>query len=632
MRCVRARARGSDDDDDEVCPRHDGDSARATPLHRRDMSARQLRRAQGDAYGLCASSSSGDEREDDGEDEGVGVLEVNNPFAALVGTSSEDEDADEDAGEEHGEEKESIAARVDMSAATTSGGKKTKRGGKGRRRRSAAADADEDDLDALVREVAGVDVSGVKGASEVGDIEAREGGEPASSSSVASVAPNAALRLLVVDLRKMKAEDELKRLFGSRVVANVEAEENGRYSGRARALKQKLRSKTTFATFRDAWSTYRSEGIHMELCKDVSDPSTGMSEYAFVWKPEYEEAQFHFEVAVASHDPNRLFHLARDYPWHLETILRISELYHYSGQAQESSEMLERCLYACERAWHPTFASAASNGLARLDSSLPANKPLFEALFRHVINLTRRGCQKTALDTAKFLLGLDHTDPKGVLCCIDYFALRCGEEHWLIDFAQTFGDSRYVGDGEWQSHGSLLSFPGFAYSYAMALYVTADDIADADAALLQAMLTHPYAWSAVLSKIEANDAETKEILAHEHFDFSNCALACRSLEHLSDVFATRHHALWKPEATMKWAKKVAKMAINLIDSTKPSPLLDGLTAADFTAITLESWMDGAENAYAHIIIDDFQDVVKRQLPEDDPLAQRQPAAGDDDDD
>jgi tetratricopeptide (TPR) repeat protein len=489
-------------------------------------------------------------------------------------------------------------------------------------------------LDALVREVTGVDVSGVKGASGVGDIEAREGGggEPTSSSSVASVAPNAALRLLVVDLRKMKAEDELKRLFGSRVVANVEAEENGRYSGRASALKQKLRSKTTFATFRDAWSTYRSEGIHMELCKDVSDPSTGMSEYAFVWKPEYEEAQFHFEVAVASHDPNRLFHLVRDYPWHLETILRISELYHYSGQAQESSEMLERCLYACERAWHPTFASAASNGLARLDSSLPANKPLFEALFRHVINLTRRGCQKTALDTAKFLLGLDHTDPKGVLCCIDYFALRCGEEHWLIDFAQTFGDSRYVGDGEWQSHGSLLSFPGFAYSYAMALYVTADDIADADAALLQAMLTHPYAWSAVLSKIEANDAETKEILAHEHFDFSNCALACRSLEHLSDVFATRHHALWKPEATMKWAKKVAKMAINLIDSTKPSPLLDGLTAADFTAITLESWLDGAENAYAHIIIDDFQDVVKRQLPEDDPLAQRQPVAGGDDDD
>ena len=43
-------------------------------------------------------------------------------------------------------------------------------------------------------------------------------------------------------------------------------------------------------------------------------------------------------------------------------------------------------------------------------------------------------------------------------------------------------------------------------------------------------------------------------------------------------------------------------------------------------------MDGAENAYAHIIIDDFQDVVKRQLPEDDPLAQRQPAGDDDDDD
>jgi hypothetical protein len=477
-----------------------------------------------------------------------------------------------------------------------------------------------------VREVTGVDVSGVKSASGVGDGETQGRGDDEVATTSSST--TSAVRLLAVDLRKMKAEDELKRLFGARVVANVEAEETGRNGGRASALKQKLRSKTAFSVFRDEWSTYRSEGVHMELCKDSHDPSTGMSEYAFVWKPEYEEAQFHFEVAVASHDPNRLFLLARDYPWHYDTILRISELYHYSGQAQESSEMLERCLYACERAWHPTFASAASNGLARLDSSLPANKPMFEALFRHVINLTRRGCQKTALDTAKFLLGLDHTDPKGVLCCIDYFALRCGEERWLIDFAHTFGDLRYVGDGEWQSHGSLLSFPGFAYSYAMALYLTAEDI-ETDAALLQAMLTHPYAWSAVMSKIEASDVETREILAHEHFDFSNCALACRSLEHLSNVFATRHHALWKPEAMMKWAKKVAKMAIDLIDSRTPSPLLDGLTADDFIAITLESWIDGTENAYAHINIDDFQDVVKRQLPEDDPLAQPRPARDDD---
>ena len=71
------------------------------------MSARQLRRAQCDAYGLCARDderASSDESEDEGEDEGVVVLKVENPFAALLG-SDEDEDA-EDAGEEHGEENE----------------------------------------------------------------------------------------------------------------------------------------------------------------------------------------------------------------------------------------------------------------------------------------------------------------------------------------------------------------------------------------------------------------------------------------------------------------------------------------------------------------------------------------------
>ena len=73
----------------------------------------------------------------------------------------------------------------------------------------------------------------------------------------------------------------------------------------------------------------------------IMDASSRMSEFSFAWRDDYEEANFDFEIAVGSHDPNRLFHVLTRYPWHLETLLRISELYHYSGQAQESSEILE---------------------------------------------------------------------------------------------------------------------------------------------------------------------------------------------------------------------------------------------------------------------------------------------------
>jgi hypothetical protein len=40
---------------------------------------------------------------------------------------------------------------------------------------------------------------------------------------------------------------------------------------------------------------------------------------------------------------------------------------------------------------------------------------------------------------------------------VDYFALRCGEADWLLDFSEGF-----------RSDGSLLSLPGIAYSAAMA--------------------------------------------------------------------------------------------------------------------------------------------------------------------
>ena len=511
---------------------------------------------------------------------------------------------------EGGGEGEGAGAGEAAEEATPESGrkKKNRRGGKRGKRGKRVEGDDDDDLDALVREVTGMEVSA--GAS--GGAEARENGAGTTST-----------RLLAVDMRNMKAEDELKRIFGGRVINAVEAEETGRAGGRGAAFKAKLQRRCTFSPYRDQWATYRSEGLYM-VSSGVVDAVSGMSEFSFAWKEDYVRANFDFEIAVGSHDPHRLFHVLHNYPWHLETLLRISELYHYSGQAQESAEILERCLYGVERAWHPNFTSAASSGLAFVDSSKLENKPMFESLFRHVIALTRRGCHKTALECAKLLLGLDHTDPKGILCMISYFALRCGEEKWLLEFIETFGLKRWV-DGKWATYGSLLNYPDFAYSKAMALYTVEDDVQVADTELLKAMLSHPYALAATMWKLEAavsSDKDWQEILSHAHFDFSNCALDSRSLEHLSDIFATRHHLLWRPDPILNWAKRVARKAIELVDSKKPSASLDGLTAADFATISLENWPTKAENEFSHLIPDDFIDVVKRALPEDDPLAHR----------
>jgi len=582
------------------------------------MSARQRRkhveraneRAREDEYDDDDDDDDDDEAGVTGEDgEGDAPKRAANAFAALARDddgerertpSASDDDVESERNERIGE---------------TLTKKTTRRGGRGRRRRGGRGE-EELDVDALVREIAGVG----RGEGWIGEHkkEFATGGGVASGEISASLPTNVISALLAVDLRKMRAEDELKRLFGARVVANAEAEG----TGRASALRSKFRARTTFSAYRDAWSTYRNEGVYMTI-KRAPELAAGITEYEFAWKREYEDAHFHFTIAVESHDPYRLLQHASDYPWHLETQLRIAELYMFTGKAQESSEILERCLYACERSWHPTFASTAASGCARLDSSVPANKPMFEALWRHVIALTRRGCHKTALDTAKFLLGLDHADPKGVLCCIDYFALRCGQERWLIDFAQTFGPFLYVGDGEWGSNGSLLSFPGFAYSYAMAFFAIGD-VVQADAYLLQAMITHPYAFSATMSMLKVDNPELKSVLAHRYFSEPS---DCRSVEHLSEIFATRHHALWKTEAMMRWSTKIAKMAVELIESGAESPALGGCNAHDFMSVTQVCWSPSPENLYWRLVIEDFQDVVKRGLPEDDPLAQPAPRRG-----
>jgi len=579
----------------------------------REMSARQLRLHRGDDDFLRAAE---DDDEDADEDEDVAsesseeekpVRRAVNPFAALLG--SEDEEESEEEEEEEREEVEPEPAPEPEPEPEPERKQTSKRGGKKNRKQRELDAEEEEDIDALVKEVTGIDVSSPAPVKE-GD--GKTGKDEACASS-----------LLAVDMRNMKAEDELKRIFGGRVISAVEAEEVGKAGGRSAAFRAKLNRRCTFSPYREQWANYRSEGLYM-VSSGIMDASSRMSEFSFAWKDDYEQANFDFEIAVSSHDPNRLFHVLTRYPWHLETLLRISELYHYSGQAQESSEILERCLYACERAWHPNFVGAASKGLAHLDFSLAENKPMFESLFRHVIALTRRGCHKTALECGKLLLGLDHTDPKGALCMLSYFALRSGEEQWLLDFADTFGERRWVND-KWESHGSLLNFPDWAYSKAMALYTTAKDIQTADKALVSAMLYHPYAWTATLWKLEAavsGDKEWQEILAHEHFDFANSALESRSLEHLSEIFATRHHLLWRPDQILSWAKRVARTTIKLVDSNKPSDILDGLTAADFATISLENWPASERNDFAHLIVEDFSDVVKRALPEDDPLANR----------
>ena len=307
---------------------------------------------------------------------------------------------------------------------------------------------------------------------------------------------------------------------------------------------------------------------------------SGKKTFKFSHDDKYVDARNSYESAKASHDPNALVRLLQTYPCNAQALLALSDIHMYTGEGQKSADILERCLFSLESSFHAWFWDEAVNGNARLAESLDGdfcgeavrsddrddqndladtdandsptpNRTFLDALFKHTQALTRRGCHRAALECAKLALSLDATDPTGLLCAVDYFALRCGEVDWLVDFANGFRED-----------GGLLVFPGFAFSTALArlgggaggrrsgskneknnvvkkkdkkvkdvdFEKVKDDVdkttdsthtADSTEALLRATLTHPAAVVALVEKLDSStvtrDALWKTTLAHAHF-------------------------------------------------------------------------------------------------------------------
>ncbi|CAI5976668.1 unnamed protein product [Closterium sp. NIES-65] len=166
-------------------------------------------------------------------------------------------------------------------------------------------------------------------------------------------------------------------------------------------------------------------------------PALPVRVFRYVRSATYRAAQHLFEQTVASHDPNQLGLFVAHHPYHVEGLLALSEVYKQVGEVQTSADLLERALFLLEAAWHPWFNP--SLGTCRLEFSHEPNRALFDALFRHMHHVGRRGCHRAAFELCRLLLSLDpDTDPLGALQCIDFYALRARQFTWLHDFLFSF--------------------------------------------------------------------------------------------------------------------------------------------------------------------------------------------------
>ncbi|KAK2861317.1 hypothetical protein FQN49_004332 [Arthroderma sp. PD_2] len=287
--------------------------------------------------------------------------------------------------------------------------------------------------------------------------------------------------LLEIDPKKLVSMNEMKRLFGNAAVesraspsespsGNRRRDRNrraldlgaaltGRYSpaSRGQDLSGVALRKNVLMQGKAEWPKATSGGLGMEI---VQKSPTGVVEYEIVHNTAYKDVQRQFDMCVESMQPERMIELLQYNPYHISTLLQVSEIAKHQGDHSVSADLLERALFNIGRSAQSSFGNSLKEGRARLDFTIKENRELWLAGWRYTINLGMKGTWKTAYEWTKFLLSLDPDDPYCLSLIIDHVAVRARElEHFVnLCLHPSFKD-------RWHSFPNIQCSLGLAYMH-----------------------------------------------------------------------------------------------------------------------------------------------------------------------
>ena len=586
-----------------------------------------------------------------------------NAFAAFL--TMDDDDDEEEKEEDEEEEDKAMMLKVEETFEKTKRTIQTKK----KKKKKKEKEEEEDELEAALRDI------GIEANARVPDDEEEKEKEEKNRKSRKRWD-----ELFACDVRKLKAEDELRRMFMSPSSNAAGGEFSGSSSGSG-----------IFARPKSGWSNKsRAIGLAMKKTKNLEEKFRGdfayeedvggdgeVSYYQFSTGAAYEDANELFEKARETHDPRAITHLLMKYPLHAESLLAISDVHMVVGDADKGSDAIEQCLAAFEKSFHKDFIADVKKGTARIPIDPPGKafidedkdddesifdvidelsdrrekveeaiemwdrsreKTFLKALFKQTCSLTRRGCYNAALEVSKMLFSVEPKDYFCVGFIIDYAAIRSEKLEWLEEFLASLLERRVSPFDMWYR-------PNFSYSYAICLKLRDEQSKiksdKADEAMRQAIMQHPLALYFLVEKLDlkTRDVEWFEIIERSSYFEKTTTSKNASYEFACKLFAERHHYLWRPERILSWMKAIARSVCE--EYERMNIILNRPTSSEewkheeeerdkiYAELNSVTWqmtrnanLEGKEgrnvaSMFSHVSFEDYQDVVKRQLPEDD---------------
>ncbi|XP_075833707.1 ribosome quality control complex subunit TCF25 isoform X2 [Microtus pennsylvanicus] len=403
---------------------------------------------------------------------------------------------------------------------------------------------------------------------------------------------NSRKHVLYVEHRHLNPDTELKRYFGARAVLGEQ---------RPRQRPRVYPKCTWLTTPKTTWPRYSKPGLSMRLLESKK----GLSFFAFEHNEEYQQAQHKFLVAVESMEPNNIVVLLQTSPYHVDSLLQLSDACRFQEDQEMARDLIERALYSMECAFHPLFS--LTSGTCRLDYRRPENRSFYLALYKQMSFLEKRGCPRTALEYCKLILSLEpDEDPLCMLLLIDHLALRARNYEYLIHLFQ-----------EWEAHRNLSQLPNFAFSVPLAYFLLSQQTdlpeheltsARQQASLLiqQALTMFP---GVLMPLLECCSVRPDATVANHRFFGPDAEISQPpALSQLVSLYLGRSHFLWKDPTTMSWLEENVRAVLQAVDAGDPA-----VEACENRRKVL--YQRAPRNIHRHVILSEIKEAVAA-LPSD----------------